>query len=126
LHVERRFDWEVNPHFISRVKAAGTNHATRPIVLICRSGNRSLEAGKPRRAGFAGCITSCGFEGEPEASSWNDDRLALGLPGNAEAIARSLLDMQPRFQCRCWRPASQGQWGDSERESSSVHVFSLV
>ena len=39
-------DWEVNPHFIGQVKKlAGTNHAMRPIVLICRSGNRSQEAG---------------------------------------------------------------------------------
>lgn len=40
-------DWEVNPHFVGQVKKlAGTNHATRPIVLICRSGNRSQEAGE--------------------------------------------------------------------------------
>ena len=39
-------DWEVNPHFVGQVKRlAGTNHATRPIVLICRSRNRSQEAG---------------------------------------------------------------------------------
>ena len=35
-------DWEVNPHFVGQVKKlAGTNHATRPIVLICRSGTRT-------------------------------------------------------------------------------------
>ena len=40
-------DWDVNPHFVGQVrKLAGTNHAARPIVLICRSGNRSLEAGE--------------------------------------------------------------------------------
>jgi rhodanese-related sulfurtransferase len=40
-------DWEINPHFVGQVKKlAGTNHATRPIVLICRSGNRSQEAGE--------------------------------------------------------------------------------
>jgi rhodanese-related sulfurtransferase len=39
-------DWEVNPHFVGQVKKlAGQNHTMRPIVLICRSGNRSQEAG---------------------------------------------------------------------------------
>ena len=46
-------DWEVNPHFVGQVKARGTNHAMRPIVLICRSGNRSREAGEElERHGF--------------------------------------------------------------------------
>ncbi len=40
-------DWEINPHFVGQVKKlAGTNHSHRPIVLICRSGNRSQEAGE--------------------------------------------------------------------------------
>ena len=39
-------DWDVNPHFVGQVKkVAGTNHAHRPIVLLCRGGNRSIEAG---------------------------------------------------------------------------------
>jgi rhodanese-related sulfurtransferase len=47
-------DWAVNPHFVGQVKKlAGTNHTTRPVVLICRSGNRSKEAGEElERAGF--------------------------------------------------------------------------
>jgi len=60
-------DWEVNPHFVGQVrKLAGTNHATRPIVLICRSGNRSLEAGQTlERAGFSEVYHVVhGFEGE--------------------------------------------------------------
>jgi rhodanese-related sulfurtransferase len=60
-------DWEVNPHFVGQVKKlAGTNHTTRPIVLICRSGNRSLEAGAAlERAGFTRvCNVLHGFEGE--------------------------------------------------------------
>ncbi len=60
-------DWEVNPHFVGQVKKlAGTNHNTRPIVLICRSGNRSLEAGEAlERAGFTRvCNVLHGFEGE--------------------------------------------------------------
>jgi rhodanese-related sulfurtransferase len=60
-------DWEVNPHFVGQVKKlAGTNHAMRPIVLICRSGNRSQEAGEALEAhGFVRVYNVVhGFEGE--------------------------------------------------------------
>ena len=60
-------DWEVNPHFIGQVKKlAGTDHAARPIVLICRSGNRSREAGEAlEQHGFASVFNVAhGFEGE--------------------------------------------------------------
>jgi rhodanese-related sulfurtransferase len=60
-------DWDVNPHFVGQVKkVAGTNHAHRPIVLICRSGNRSIEAGEAlERAGFTDVYNvSHGFEGD--------------------------------------------------------------
>jgi rhodanese-related sulfurtransferase len=60
-------DWEVNPHFVGQVKKlAGTNHTTRPIVLICRSGNRSQEAAEAlERAGFTAVYNvRHGFEGE--------------------------------------------------------------
>jgi rhodanese-related sulfurtransferase len=57
----------VNPHFVGQVKKlAGTNHTTRPVVLICRSGNRSKEAGEElERAGFTRVYNVMhGFEGE--------------------------------------------------------------
>lgn len=60
-------DWDVNPHFVGQVKRlAGTNHAKRPILLICRSGNRSQEAGEAlERAGFTAVYNVMhGFEGE--------------------------------------------------------------
>lgn len=60
-------DWDVNPHFVGQVKRlAGTNHAHRPIVLICRSGNRSVDAGEAlEKAGFTDvCNVLHGFEGE--------------------------------------------------------------
>ena len=60
-------DWEVNPHFVGQVKKlAGTNHAHRPIVLICRSGNRSLDAGEAlEKAGFTDVYNVLhGFEGD--------------------------------------------------------------
>jgi len=60
-------DWDINPHFVGQVKKlAGTNHAHRPIVLICRSGNRSVDAGQAlEQAGFTDVYNVLhGFEGE--------------------------------------------------------------
>jgi rhodanese-related sulfurtransferase len=46
-------DWTVNPHFITEVRKVmlggvglGEHASDAPVVLICRSGKRSLEAGK--------------------------------------------------------------------------------
>src|SRR6476659_4761854 len=36
-------DWEVNPHFVGQVQKISSMH--RPVVFICRIGNRSVEAG---------------------------------------------------------------------------------
>ena len=79
-------DWEINPHFVGQVKKlAGTNHTMRPILLVCRSGNRSQEAGEAlEHAGFMRVLNvSHGFEGELDAehhrgalSGWRHD----GLP----------------------------------------------
>lgn len=57
-------DWEINPNFVAHVKkAASTN---RPVVLICRSGNRSQEAGQLlEQNGFTDVYNVLhGFEGE--------------------------------------------------------------
>lgn len=61
-------DWEVNPHFVAHVKKAAS--VDRPIVLICRSGNRSLDAGAAlEKAGFTQvCNVLHGFEGELDES----------------------------------------------------------
>jgi rhodanese-related sulfurtransferase len=79
-------DWDINPHFVGQVKKlAGTNHNTRPIVLICRSGNRSQEAGEElERHGFERVYNVAhGFEGPLDGkhhrnavSGWRHD----GLP----------------------------------------------
>jgi rhodanese-related sulfurtransferase len=64
-------DWEVNPHFVGQVKkVAGTNHAHRPIILICRSGNRSIEAGEAlEQVGFTDVYNVLhGFEGDLDES----------------------------------------------------------
>jgi rhodanese-related sulfurtransferase len=60
-------DWEINPHFVGQVKKlAGANHAQRPIVLICRSGHRSVEAGAAlEESGFTDVYNVLhGFEGD--------------------------------------------------------------
>ena len=76
-------DWEVNPHFVAHVKKAAS--VDRPIVLICRSGNRSREAGAAlEHAGFSEVYNVLhGFEGELDelhqrgkATGWRHD----GLP----------------------------------------------
>jgi rhodanese-related sulfurtransferase len=57
-------DWEINPHFVAHVKKAAS--VDRPIVLICRSGNRSVSAGHAlEEAGFSQVYNVLhGFEGE--------------------------------------------------------------
>ena len=45
-------DWDINPHFVGQVKKVASMN--RPIVLICRSGHRSVDAGVAlEKAGFA-------------------------------------------------------------------------
>lgn len=46
-------DWDINPHFVTQVRQlmlGGLSHEDEgdcaPVLLICRSGKRSLEAGK--------------------------------------------------------------------------------
>ncbi len=57
-------DWEINPHFTAQVKAeAGVD---QPVLLICRSGTRSVEAAKALEdGGFKNvCNVQEGFEGD--------------------------------------------------------------
>ena len=56
-------DWDVNPHFVGQVKKVASMN--RPIVLICRSGHRSLDAGLAlEKAGFSDVYNVLdGFEG---------------------------------------------------------------
>jgi len=57
-------DWEVNPDFVSQIKKAAS--ANRPVVLICRSGKRSQEAGETlEKAGLTEVYNVLhGFEGD--------------------------------------------------------------
>ncbi len=76
-------DWEINPDFMVQVKKIANE--SRPILLICRSGVRSLEAGKSlTEAGFKEVYNVLhGFEGDLDEShrrsslnGWRHD----GLP----------------------------------------------
>jgi rhodanese-related sulfurtransferase len=57
-------NWEVNPDFVAHVRKAAS--VDRPIILICRSGNRSLDAGHAlEEAGFTQVANVLhGFEGD--------------------------------------------------------------
>jgi len=62
-------DWELNPHFVAEVKKLAAHVADRPVVLICRSGRRSVEAGEAlEQAGFTQVYNVVhGFEGDLNA-----------------------------------------------------------
>ena len=57
-------DWALNSHFVGQVRMAASHD--RPVILICRSGNRSREAGQALEAsGFTQVYNVLhGFEGE--------------------------------------------------------------
>jgi rhodanese-related sulfurtransferase len=77
-------DWELNPHFVGQVKKiAGQNHAQRPVVLICRSGNRTIEAGEAlERAGFKRVINVLyGFEGPLDEQHHRNTRSGWRVDG---------------------------------------------
>jgi len=59
-------DWDVNPHFVGEVRKFAGHVQDRPVVLICRSGNRSIDAGNAlETAGFTRVYNVLhGFEGE--------------------------------------------------------------
>lgn len=58
-------DWEVDADFAAKVKRLVGNELRRPVLLICRNGNRSQDAGAVlEAAGFATVINVLeGFEG---------------------------------------------------------------
>jgi len=75
-------DWVVNPNFVTEIRKlalGGLNESEKdvPILLICRSGNRSLEAGKVLiKAGIENVYNiDEGFEGKLDE---NHHRSTLG------------------------------------------------
>ncbi len=76
-------NWDLNPRFLGEVRMAASHH--RPVILVCRSGNRSREAGEfLEQNGFTEVYNVLhGFEGELDehhhrgtVSGWRCD----GLP----------------------------------------------
>ena len=76
-------EWTINPDFVAHVKKIANE--SRPVLLICRSGVRSLDAGKAlEEAGFKDVYNVLhGFEGDLDEShrrsslnGWRHD----GLP----------------------------------------------
>ncbi len=69
-------DWDVNPHFVRDIRqlmlggVCEQETGTPPVILICRSGKRSAEAGKALlEAGLHNiCHVDEGFEGELDDS----------------------------------------------------------
>ena len=59
-------DWDVNPHFVAEIRKLADDDHQRPVVLICRSGNRSVDGGHAlEAAGFSRVFNVLhGFEGE--------------------------------------------------------------
>jgi rhodanese-related sulfurtransferase len=58
-------DWAVDPAFAAKVSRLVKGDLSRPVLLICRSGSRSVDAGKAlEAAGFQAVINVLeGFEG---------------------------------------------------------------
>jgi rhodanese-related sulfurtransferase len=59
-------DWDLNPHFVKEVLSLAGQVKQKPVLLICRSGKRSIEAGETlEAAGFTHVINVVhGFEGD--------------------------------------------------------------
>ena len=58
-------DWDIDPEFADKVKRLVKGDLNRPVLLICRSGHRSVYAGEAlEAAGFSTVINVLvGFEG---------------------------------------------------------------
>lgn len=61
-------DWDINPNFVVQVKKAAS--LNRPVVLFCRSGQRSVDAGQVlEKAGLEKIYNMLhGFEGDLDQS----------------------------------------------------------
>lgn len=77
-------DWEINPQFVSQVKKTVGHSIHRPVVVICRSGSRSVDAGLAlEAAGFTKIYNVLhGFEGDLDEqhqrgnlNGWRFDKL---------------------------------------------------
>jgi rhodanese-related sulfurtransferase len=76
-------NWAINPDFVAHVKKAAA--VNRSVVLICRSGNRSLDAGRALEdAGFSKVYNVLhGFEGKLDENHHRNEKTGWrheGLP----------------------------------------------
>ncbi|MDE1943274.1 MAG: rhodanese-like domain-containing protein [Betaproteobacteria bacterium] len=78
-------DWDINPNFVPQVKKLASSD--RPVVLICRSGKRSVDAGVAlEKAGLSNVYNVLhGFEGDLDdrhhrnaINGWRHDGLPWG------------------------------------------------
>ncbi|MDE1989862.1 MAG: rhodanese-like domain-containing protein [Betaproteobacteria bacterium] len=78
-------DWDINPNFVPQVKKLASSE--RPVVLICRSGKRSMDAGQAlEKAGLSNIYNVLhGFEGDLDEhhhrnaiNGWRHDGLPWG------------------------------------------------
>jgi len=85
--------WEINPQFVGDVGKLAGGDQDRPVVLLCRTGERSVDAGKAlEAAGFSRVYTvQKGFEGDVDDSyqrgkvnGWRVD----GLPWETSACQK--------------------------------------
>lgn len=69
-------DWEINPEFVPQVRRLAAGQPERPLVLICRSGQRSQEAALAlEAAGFRNVVNvRHGFEGERDEACHRNTR----------------------------------------------------
>jgi rhodanese-related sulfurtransferase len=76
-------DWEINPDFAHEVRRLAGDGLDRPVVLICRSGHRSVEAGQVlEAAGFTEVINVLyGFEGERDENYHRNTRNGWRVDG---------------------------------------------
>ncbi|MDO8811247.1 MAG: rhodanese-like domain-containing protein [Gallionella sp.] len=67
-------DWEVNPNFVAHVRKASS--VNRPVLLICRSGRRSADAGEAlEKAGLNDIYNiEHGFEGDLDENHHRNSR----------------------------------------------------
>jgi rhodanese-related sulfurtransferase len=82
-------DWEINPHFVGQVRKIASMN--RPILLICRSGQRSISAGQAlEQAGFsdvANRARGLRRRARRDASPQYGWRLAQGRPAVGTIVA---------------------------------------
>ena len=115
-------EWELNPHFVGQVKKlAGANFEKRPIVLICRSGNRTIEAGEAlERAGFKHVVNVLhGFEGELDENHHRNSRNGWRVDGLPWEQYLSGERSPPPARSRGWSGGSAPRSTSSRSTSAS-------